>query len=953
MLKEFYLKALPEYGTYCVSGSIPSTGKDILFNKFAESIDEVLNLIEQIKNKNNHTFVALGSYNGHSRTKENCIAYRSLYIDLDVGLDKAEDGKGYASKENALIALHEFLDVNELPPPVIIDSGTGIHAYWLFKESVPFAEYLPVAKKFKEFVLSQLYADRAVMADGGRIMRCPNTFNYKTNPPSPSKFISDAIYQYSFSAFKDFLGTSQEDIETDIFASVSKGLDDDTRALLKLDNYNYTFSELVKRTFNGTGCNQIKNLLINSKTVSRDLWAGGLTIAVVCTDGNTAIHKMSEDYEGYDYATTHSTAHSFEKPRTCEWFHSNAPEICNECQFKGKIKSPISLARELKIAPELSTELTKEELSVAIKPIFPGFLKPFVRGENGGIYFVPPPKIDKDGVSHSEDPVLVIPHDLYPIQRLYSHMDGECLTMRLLLPNDGIREFLLPMKDVYAQDKFKTIMAGQGVLYNPAMINHLTQYIIKWGQYMVEKIQADIMRMQMGWTEDRVDKDLWAKKSFVIGNKEIQIDGTERVAASSPYVRGIAKLLTPNGSYERWQESANKLNYEGLELHAFIMLGGFGSTLMPYTSTSGVAVSLLGRSGCAKTGALYSALSVFGNPKDLSIFDATDNGMTGRYLGLHNLMLGVDEIGNKDPKVLSQLIHKVSHGKAKIKMQASVNAEREYEQSASLIATFTTNESIYNKLEGLKASPDGEVARLIEFFVRQPQILSGIEGSIIGRQIFDAFRFNYGHAGPIFIKEVLKLGDQYILDTMDYWSNRFAKDFNVSDSVYRFYENLIQANMTAGTIAVNAGIINIDLERVYKSVIQEMIYIKEKVVGVNKIDYQSILGDFINKNISNILIIKEGKIAMEPRGQLLARVETDKGLLQVSRTMFKKYLAENNISSREFEAGMRVLKILAPSDSRVRLTAGWKSAVSLEPVWCYVFNTQFPTEWESLDADYA
>jgi len=38
--------------------------------------------------------------------------------------------------------------------------------------------------------------------------------------------------------------------------------------------------------------------------------------------------------------------------------------------------------------------------------------------------------------------------------------------------------------------------------------------------------------------------------------------------------------------------------------------------LMPYTSTSGVTVSLTGRSGNAKTGAMYAGLSIFGHPKD-------------------------------------------------------------------------------------------------------------------------------------------------------------------------------------------------------------------------------------------------------------------------------------------------------------------------------------------------
>ena len=49
-----------------------------------------------------------------------------------------------------------------------------------------------------------------------------------------------------------------------------------------------------------------------------------------------------------------------------------------------------------------------------------------------------------------------------------------------------------------------------------------------------------------------------------------------------------------------------------------------------------------GRSGNAKTGAMYAGLSVYGNPKDLSVFEATENALTQRYLGLHNLMFGLN-----------------------------------------------------------------------------------------------------------------------------------------------------------------------------------------------------------------------------------------------------------------------------------------------------------------------
>ena len=133
MLKQFYEKALPTQGTYCVTGIDPNTNK--VQNKFAESIDDVIKHIEVFNNKKVNTYVALGSFDGYSRLGKDCLYFRSLFIDLDVSEEKAQLGKGYASKTEALIALDKFLTESELPPPVVIDSGTGVHAYWLLEES--------------------------------------------------------------------------------------------------------------------------------------------------------------------------------------------------------------------------------------------------------------------------------------------------------------------------------------------------------------------------------------------------------------------------------------------------------------------------------------------------------------------------------------------------------------------------------------------------------------------------------------------------------------------------------------------------------------------------------------------------------------------------------------------------------------------------------------------------
>ena len=937
---------MPSQGVYCVTG-IEQVSKKTT-NRFAETLDDVFKQIEKIKKQGSNTYVALGSFDGFSRKADNALFYRSFFIDLDCGEDKAISGKGYANKDDALTALDKFLEESELPPPVIVDSGTGIHAYWILEEDVPIAEYLPYAEKFKTYVLARIKADPAVMADVARIMRCPDTLNYKTDPPSESKILSSEIHTYSFDAFKEFLGEAELSPD-DVLAHVKKGLDEETRKALNMDNFKYVFAEIADKSVNGTGCNQIRYMLEEPNAVSRNLWAGGLTIAVHCEDGATAIHQMSEDYKKYSYDETEKTAHSFNAPRTCDWFNKEDPSKCEGCIHRGRIKTPIVLGKEFQAAATTSKEDAVWEVpSTEEIPTFPDFLRPFVRGAHGGIYFTPPPKVDKKGVVHNQQPIQILPHDLYPVQRLYSTLDGECLTMRLMLPNDGKREFLLPMKHVYAQEEFKKIMISNGVMPQTDHVPHLMNYVIKWEQYMISFQKAEMMRMQMGWTEPKFDGK-WHERSFVIGSNEVTIDGKVIKSAASPMVRMISRHLKPIGTLEKWKAAAQELNRPQLEVHAFGMLCGFGSPLMEYMSTSGVTLCLTGGSGNAKTGAMYAGLSVFGNPKELSIFDATDNGMTGRYLGLHNLMLGIDEISNKDGKILSQLVHKISHGKAKIRMQASTNAEREYEASAALIAFLTSNRSIYGKLEAEYANPDGEAARVVEFMVKKPDILQGNMGGTLGRQIFDTFRTNFGHAGIPYIQEMLRLGDNYIEDRIGFWRNKFVTDFG-NDNTYRFYENLATAAMVGGDLATSANLITLDLDRIYNDTVNRMINVRDNVIRVNKVDYESILGDFMNINIPNTLVIKDGRMTYEPKGQLVARCVSEESLYQVSKTKFKEYLQLKHINVSEFEDYMKQKNILIDT-KKVRLSSGWKSTGGAENVWAYNFKSSLPDTMYAADGD--
>jgi hypothetical protein len=107
---------------------------------------------------------------------------------------------------------------------------------------------------------------------------------------------------------------------------------------------------------------------------------------------------------------------------------------------------------------------------------------------------------------------------------------------------------------------------------------------------------------------------------------------------------------------------------------------------------------------------------------------------------------------------------------------------------------------------------------------------------------------------------------------------------------------------------------------------------------------------FIIEALPRALSKEGGKVVGEPRGSIVARIESEKSLLQVSKSEFKKYLNTRQINTREFEFDMKQKNILF-DDKKGRLTTGWKSAIHLDPTYLYWFHQQFPEDLIVTDDD--
>ena len=917
MLKEFYNKAMPDEGVYCVAYNPPNVS--IFTHTYTTSLEEAIELIHKFTKNGNNTFIAMSTFESKERKSANTKYIKSIYVDLDVG-----ETKDYLSQKEALIALTKFIEDTKLPFPAVVNSGNGIHAYWFLKTQLSREEWKPIADQFKALCIQEgLKIDPTVTGDSARLLRCPETNNYKQNPPRPTLILRDAP-EYSLNTIVETLNEKISQ-EVPLEEIVKPGLTPE-QIKEKYKNFENRFKPLLIESAKGgeKGCAQIKDYIENAKTAEEPIWWRVLSLAQNCVDRDEVIHTISKDHPGYDYEETEEKALSTEgKPHTCVDFNSAKAGLCTSCPHWEKITSPIQLTKApIKLEMVERPPVLQGETIVA-KPVKKTHGLPksmdergYWIGKNDGALYKTVTITDKKGTSY-HDNLVVYEYEMVPIRHVRSTSDGNCLVINVKHPHDGLLEFILPMKVVYDPTELRKTLTSNGLYYDSKQQEELImRYFIDWAKDMQKKSKYDVMYDQMGWNHD--------KSAFVIGNTELSRDGTEKTTPISNIARSVAPFLTKSGSYEGWKTAAQKLNQNGLEMHMFTTLCGFGSILMDYSSTTGVAISLTGESGAAKTGALFSALSIWGQPKNLRVMNTTVNALQGRFLTLHNIPLGFDEVGNKNPYLISDFILSVSQGTAKLKMQASTNAEREYEAPASLIAIMTSNHSLYDKLKTIRSNPNGEVARLIEFPVRKPK--SFIDNARLGKEIFDEFNTHYGWAGPMFIRALFKYGDEKaIKNNLVKWENRFIEDFG-DDTAYRFYENLVSVTMTAGEIIHQADILDIDVERIYTFIVGEMIKIRENSEKINDVDYEAVLQDYIDANTDKILAFQDGKIINEPYRQLTMRVDNDKDTMWISKRDFDLYLADLFISKAEFvfQLKSRNIDIEVGAKVKQRMNAGWK-----------------------------
>ena len=123
----------------------------------------------------------------NNRTAANVSGSYGFWLDIDCGEDKATAGKGYLTVEEAEEAIKRFCKDTGLPAPTyIVNSGNGLHVYWVLDRAINPEIWKAYAEKLKALTKTLAFlVDGSRTADIASVLRVPGTLNYKNNPPRP------------------------------------------------------------------------------------------------------------------------------------------------------------------------------------------------------------------------------------------------------------------------------------------------------------------------------------------------------------------------------------------------------------------------------------------------------------------------------------------------------------------------------------------------------------------------------------------------------------------------------------------------------------------------------------------------------------------------------------------------------------------------------------------------
>lgn len=883
----------------------------------------------------------------HKSGHDNTQAIKAYWLDLDVKADP----KAYATQQEAAEALIGFCKTMKLPKPTVTSSGGGLHVYWPLTEELDPEKWQHYANILKGLTHSWgLRADDSRTADRASILRPVGTYNWKTGNARPVQVVVQGAV-VDTSAFLKQLAYLAETINlppvkasTPVLSIQGAPLNIagqplvaaiDVQAMVEAASNGASYAKADPRKVVAK-CRQLSWQAANQALVSEPSWYTMIACLRHAEDGLKAIHFMSKNSPVYDQNVTITKIQQLEDnnvgPSLCTTFESHNPGGCDGCPFRGKIKTPLQIVREMEAAPPPVLNLATSTGTVQVTMIPPP--APFKRVQNpaSGVHSIAMTMGEDDG---SEVDVVIYDNDLYPIKLIYDERSaGYAVVIRSFIPNDGWREFQVPTGIFYDKRKLSTTLGNIGVFADAHNIDHVVNYMLAYMRDLQKAAASSVIYAQLGWRLDDT--------KFILPDRVITANAVEHHAVSKNMSRALS-WEAPRGDLDVWKKIVATYERPGMEAHQFGFGVGFASPLFKFTSFHGMIVSMVGNRGAGKSSAALSANSIWGQPMmgwgDLG--HDTKRAFWQKLGVLNNLPATYDEHTNLDGETVSDLCYAISKGQGRQRLESTGEAAENH-GNWQLMMLMTGNRSLNSRLATAKADSAAESARVFEYHVPENTLTKAEADSNWGPG--GAIFTNFGLAAEPYARQILQNQD-WARDRVKHWVGVVDKMASVS-SGERFWSAGVACVLTGFELANAAGLTNADIQRLLNFGVRTIIGMRA-IVTENTRSPVNILGDYMNGKLRGLLAITSdvggnGFCAVQhaPSDQIRIRLERHTGKMFIDRADFRRFCSAAQIDAGAVQADLELLGVLKKKDVKLVLGRGtqWRTTQTI----CWQLDADHP-----------
>lgn len=833
--QEFLERILPRQGVY-YAAYFPN--KDNLFccHKACSSIPELASTLLSLDKRYYAVFHACASYkqacvvgaNGSKksyRVESNRAFARTFWLDLDVG-----EGKGFATKDHALAALHNLCKKFGVFP-MTVSSGHGVHAYFIMDRDIPAEEWDPVALRLDGLLKHVKFpVDPSRTKDFASILRPVGTHNKKATP-LPVELIEDAG-PISFDWFRDrllALTKGLKDIKlpnsapaTEEEIALDKGPSDPNVKARWDSAYVRAYEFKADAGLICEKCQQMKRFRDSKGDLSYWAWFAGIGVLKYCENGE----QLAKDWSANRAATGHTNTDTALKwdswddkkgPGTCELF-ARENSGCEGCPNRGKVKTPYSFgflsAEELhehdQPPQEAPMELATSDFGTSassedeVKGV-PGY---YWGGDDQGL------------MREVEDRKGVLTPRVFCKTRF--------VVVDRSVNGTGEMEYVFSKCDPF-EKTWSTFRIPCGACTGNDLIRNLATYGIVSSSgkdsdsdmkaYVKDCIDTINRRVKatrtisvFGWQDDG---------SFVIGTRAYK-KGDEsytQVLVDKNRREDLPFFPDPIGTAQGYADAFNAVYAnQGMEPFQYAICSLWGSPLVQLCNSeyNGIPCALTGiESGLGKTTAAKVAFCAFGNSAV-----ATTNGFGGitinalpqRLAGFKNLPLILDEMTDGTKSEYSRLLYQLANGANKDRLNSDGSAKKRLHWRSQCVVTGNSN--ITSALTTDDANASAQQMRVFEISIDDfPNIRKFSDPNFVANKVKEMEK-NCGAVGDVYIKYLVNHADeikQRLIDVLDPTKHADCKGVLFTEPQARFYRYHISCSLVAAAIMKELGISRLDL----------------------------------------------------------------------------------------------------------------------------------------------